>query len=89
MLTDQVWGLKSQRALKGASPESRQGQTDNCCWGRLWRDFVRRKVKKLGSGDVSGKPVGQPVEVLDRQLDPEMWDSHQGYSSESPRNTDL
>ena len=51
--------------------------------------MVRGKGKELRSGDVSACLLDSQWKMGDRQLDSEMWDSHQRYPSERHRNIDL
>lgn len=45
-------------------------------WGRLGKDWVWGEDKKLRSGEVIFElSVRHPLEMLDRQVDTEMWDS--------------
>lgn len=58
-------------------------------WGRLWKAWVWGEDGELGSGHVTPEmPVGYPVELLDRQMDTEMWDSRQRHVSGSYQNKD-
>lgn len=54
--------------------------------GRLWRDWGRRGSQ----GTQVWKCIwdGHPAEMLDTQLDPEVWDSRYRHPSESRQNID-
>lgn len=64
----------------------------HCCsllQGRLQKDWVWGEDKELRSGDVTPeRPAGYPVELLDRELDTEMWDSCRRYVFGSFQNID-
>lgn len=82
-----MWGLTRPRAPQGAECGPEQGPVAVCCWGKTGGTGVGGNVKELSSGGVSGVPGGYPVEILDRRLDPEVWDSPRRRPPESRQNT--